>query len=368
VIRNIGSRGSRDLLSWRTARVAARMLPPDVRAAIAAVKRQSVGTRAFTPATAPRYLFTVRTDRPRVFESLQRMARARPDLVGVVLDRRWLGERRHRHEPGYPERRGGERRCSVPDGTWTRRGFLLVESQEASERAATSRRAALATPPARPVETSSTAPVEQAQSVGRVEPVARLPLPRTAPGRPRPDPWVAVVALGTLLVTAAAVLELSFRSSRRPSAGSGPAFSSEATVERAEGSVAARESRAPDPVGGAAAGVAPPIETRQSPSVQGRPGPPIERAQTERRPAPNDRLLGVASPEPPPIAGESRAATSERLPIQLPPPPPRSDEAVAPDTRAVSEAPRTGPAATTVTPDPSEIIDWLLKEYPRTSN
>jgi hypothetical protein len=300
---------------------------------------------------------------------LQQMARARPDLVGVVLDRRWLGERRHRHEPGYPERRGGERRCAVPDGTWTRRGFLLVESQKASERAGTLPRAAPATPPARPVETSSTASVEQAASVGRAEPVRRLPLPRTAPGRPRPDPWVAVVALGTLLVTAAAVLELSYRSSRRPSTGSGPAFSSEATVERAEGSVDPRESRAPDPVGeAAAAGVAPPIETRQSPSDQERPRPPVERTQTERRPAPNDRLLGVASPEPPPIARESRAATSERLPIPLPPPPPRSDEAVAPDTRVVSEAPRTGPAAATVTPDPSEIIDWLLKEYPRASN
>ena len=45
-----------------------------------------------TPAAVPPYLFVVRSDKPGTFSSLRKLAWTRPDLLGVVFDRRWMGE------------------------------------------------------------------------------------------------------------------------------------------------------------------------------------------------------------------------------------------------------------------------------------
>jgi hypothetical protein len=121
------------------------MLPPDVQTAVAAALREeqtSIQTlhakpahrsprgRAPvpTPAEVPPYLFVVRSDKTGTFSSLRELAWSRPDLLGAVFDRRWMGERRSQHRPKRTERRCAERRRPAPERSWTKRGFVLVAS------------------------------------------------------------------------------------------------------------------------------------------------------------------------------------------------------------------------------------------------
>jgi hypothetical protein len=118
------------------------MLPPHVQAPVkAALAEREASGQEFgaqrsdppgvagrpsrVPAASP-YLFVVRSGAAPVFSSLRELAWSRPDLLGVVFDRRWMGDRRARQHPVRPERRGTERRRGTPESTWDRRGFLLV--------------------------------------------------------------------------------------------------------------------------------------------------------------------------------------------------------------------------------------------------
>ena len=124
----------------RVARAALSMLPEDVRAAVTAVLRadslqtpdltaaggpESVGARP-VPAANPPYLFVVHHDHPQAFSVLRDLAWTRPDLLGVVFDRRWMGDRRCRREVRREERRSGDRRRSPAAGVWNALGFTLV--------------------------------------------------------------------------------------------------------------------------------------------------------------------------------------------------------------------------------------------------
>ena len=110
------------------------MLPPDVQAAVTAALQEEAGSiqgdrpgRAReTPAAVPPYLFVVRSDKPGTFSSLRKLAWTRPDLLGVVFDRRWMGERRSQGQPERTGRRCAERRRPAPERSWTTRGFVLV--------------------------------------------------------------------------------------------------------------------------------------------------------------------------------------------------------------------------------------------------
>jgi hypothetical protein len=128
----------------RTARAALASLPPAVRAAVAAAIREQDDEAGDFRATSakssgrvkvhapppggPPYVFVVRADMTLTFRSLRELAWARPDLLGVTFDRRWMGDRRSRRLPGHTERRHAERRRQGPEVSWTRRGFVLSTS------------------------------------------------------------------------------------------------------------------------------------------------------------------------------------------------------------------------------------------------
>jgi hypothetical protein len=125
------------------------MLPPDVRTAVATAFQEheslldvrdgvtadqaALGVRRVAvPAAVPPYLFVVRHDRPDAFSSLRELAWSRPDLLGVVFDRRWMGDRRCKHESGRAERRSSERRRAATVRSWDKLGFLLAAPPEPS--------------------------------------------------------------------------------------------------------------------------------------------------------------------------------------------------------------------------------------------
>jgi hypothetical protein len=129
----------------RTVRAALPLLPPDVQSAVATALRaqeaertvpplgaERAGStagprvRAAVPAAVPPYLFVVRQDQSNTFSSLRDLAWSRPDLLGVTFDRRWMGDRRCKREPGRAERRCAERRRDSVERSWTRHGFVLV--------------------------------------------------------------------------------------------------------------------------------------------------------------------------------------------------------------------------------------------------
>ncbi len=114
------------------------MLPQDVQAAVESslgtVRRASAESRPELRQGAapldPPYVFVVRAEHSPTFTSLRRLSWVRPDLLGVVFDRRWMGQRRVRNESFSTERRRGERRQSEPN--WTRSGFLLTSPTSAA--------------------------------------------------------------------------------------------------------------------------------------------------------------------------------------------------------------------------------------------
>jgi hypothetical protein len=118
------------------------MLPAAVRAALAealwdpadsapirgdgSADRPDGGRGAATPAGVAPYLFVVQAGEVFTFNSLRSLTWARPDLLGVVFDRRQTVERRQRRESGHAERRRSVRRHAKPMPSWAKRGFLLV--------------------------------------------------------------------------------------------------------------------------------------------------------------------------------------------------------------------------------------------------
>jgi hypothetical protein len=118
----------------RTGHRALAMLPPHVqetvKAALLAGHHGSAAERARREQTmarvplAPPYLFIVRAGYSPTFTSLRELSWVCPDLLGVVFDRRWRGQRRTRHDRVSLDRRREERRRLQPN--WTRGGFILT--------------------------------------------------------------------------------------------------------------------------------------------------------------------------------------------------------------------------------------------------
>lgn len=76
------------------------------------------------------FLFVVRHAETDVFSALRDLAWTRPDLVRVIWDRRWIGERRGNARSVNVERRRGERRRASVPASWAELGFLLVPPTE----------------------------------------------------------------------------------------------------------------------------------------------------------------------------------------------------------------------------------------------
>jgi hypothetical protein len=234
--------------SNRTVRVALPMLPPEIQQAISAALREreappapdaSAAARAGrdkaprpAPAAAPPYLFVVRSDQSGTFSALRELAWSRPDLLGVAFDRRWMGERRSRRDPGWPERRRGERRRPEPEPSWSKLGFVLTRSAAPIAPAAAGATPSLGLPTAvgadpppsvPPPERKHAWPPPGRASSGRVEAARRIASRRAAARRPRVARRAMAVGLGILLLlSAAAVANLYVRSGRLPAGGPPP--------------------------------------------------------------------------------------------------------------------------------------------------
>lgn len=230
-----------------TTRAAMPMLPPEVQAAIRArlrdeddparvLDRGKLDPLSGAPAATspPPYLFVVRAGEVLTFNSLRTLVRARPDLLGVVFDRRWRDERRGLQPAAALERRRAQRRRPRPVASWVEQGFVLVSPLTPSPApdadlaprsddvrppapsparvAATAWAPAPATSPARqPVEPSapvsivaSAAPAAPARVPASAAPVraSRVPAPTAIPALPSADP-PRQTAPGTVQVAAA---------------------------------------------------------------------------------------------------------------------------------------------------------------------
>ena len=241
----------------RTIRKALPMLPPDVRTAVTAALREHekliaageatpadqparAESPVAVPASVPPYLFVVRQDQPRAFSSLRDLAWSRPDLLGVVYDRRWMGDRRCKLEPGGAERRRAERRRAGPGRSWTRLGFLLVRPPARSRRPLAPR-----VPAPRAVRGELATRAELAGTAERAVSSART---ASAGARARPRSGRRGVALGlavllTVAAASASVVHLGgfdrVTEMLRPviSVGTSAAFDRVAEVRRAVSSV-----------------------------------------------------------------------------------------------------------------------------------
>jgi hypothetical protein len=159
----------------------------------------------------PPYLFVVRAGQALTFRSLRELAWVRPDLLGVVFDRRWMGERRGHDRPGHAERRCAQRRRTLPESNWTRRGFMLASAATPVEPAAA---------PAGDVLPRPAASAERVPSAG-------------TPRRVQPRRRALALVLGAVLLVGAAAAAGVDRWSREhsahvtgstPSAGPSPAL------------------------------------------------------------------------------------------------------------------------------------------------
>ena len=121
----------------------------------------------------PPYLFVVKKGRSPTFTSLRELAWVRPDLVGVVFDRRWMGQRRTQNHPTSTERRRAARRRAPPD--WTKSGFVLTAPTRAPAVEVAPRRAP--PPPTRAMPA-----------------VPAIPSPKVVPPRPTVAPQRTVLA------------------------------------------------------------------------------------------------------------------------------------------------------------------------------
>ena len=94
-------------------------------------------------------MFVVKPGKVLTFNAIREVAWARPDLLGVTFERRWMGDRRVQQRLGHVERRKSQRRSASVDGDWLRRGFVLSSaagSQGASAPATAPRREAARRP------------------------------------------------------------------------------------------------------------------------------------------------------------------------------------------------------------------------------
>jgi S1-C subfamily serine protease len=107
-------------------RAALAKLPRHVQLEVAATLRAPVGPApGLAVSETPPYVFVVRFGKTRTFNAIRQMAWARPDLLGVTFERRWMGERRRQQRSGQVEGRKSQRRSPDLDGDWVRRGFVL---------------------------------------------------------------------------------------------------------------------------------------------------------------------------------------------------------------------------------------------------
>jgi hypothetical protein len=264
------------------------MLPPHVQAAVKrsllAGHEPSVAERANreqgTPRAplAPPYLFIVRSGRSPTFRSLRELSWVRPDLLGVVFDRRWRGQRRTRDDRVSAERRRAERRRVQPN--WTRSGFILTSP---------GREPAITHAP-RPSGTTArpeSRAIPPAALGARVGPAAPAVTPQPARAADRVDPRrPRLVALGVgIALLLAAVSAAAFYFGWRDSPLNGP------------GAIGAR----------------PPAPARPAPAAaQVRPDNPAGPARTAAQPEPRH-------PASPPGFDRVPAARTAALPEAAPP-------------------------------------------------
>jgi hypothetical protein len=113
-------------LPSRIVQAAIAKLPRPVQAQVLAALHEEGEPRSHAPVPdTPPYVFVVKAGKTLTFHAIREIAWARPDLLGVTFDRRWMGDRRLQERPGHVERRRAQRRSSALDSTWVQRGFVL---------------------------------------------------------------------------------------------------------------------------------------------------------------------------------------------------------------------------------------------------
>src|SRR5262245_6758335 len=219
-----------------TGRAAMPMLPPDVQAAVSAALRDETnpvrvvngesldGPGGAPSASPPPYLFVVRAGEVLTFNSLRTLTRARPDLLGVVFDRRWRDERRGPRLATAVERRRADRRRPMMAASWVEQGFVLVSPPRPSPEPRAD------SPPrldeARETVSASLAPAAPRASVPTVE-TTRQPadsgvaVTARAPSSPVPD--IAVAPPVPPRQPATVVAPVTATGIRLPAAASAPA-------------------------------------------------------------------------------------------------------------------------------------------------
>ncbi len=134
----------------RIVRAAIGKLPRQVQLEVTAALRDYIEPPPRSPAAeSPPYVFVVKPGKVLTFNAIREVAWARPDLLGVTFERRWMGDRRVQQRLGHVERRKNQRRSASVDSDWLRRGFVLSSaagSQGASAPATAPRREAARRP------------------------------------------------------------------------------------------------------------------------------------------------------------------------------------------------------------------------------
>jgi tripartite-type tricarboxylate transporter receptor subunit TctC len=286
------------------------MLPPDVQAAVTAALREEEdsiqalyakqadrpGRARATPAAVPPYLFVVRSD-IGIFSSLCELAWTRPDLLGVVFDRRSMNERRSR------SRRYAERRRPEPERSWTRWGFVLVAPAA----------------PLRPLQAPSVSlPSRRSVLAKRAKSAGARRGTRSRRG-------AVALGLGTLSLFAAVFLvDLYLRLTDRSVEVTQSPLSDEATTEPPPAPTVASNAELPPAVPTVPEpGFAPPVlDSPESRAVEQLASPSIApRHETSQQAAEHPRPESGSTPAP--AVGD--ATTPSGPPVTLPTPPPVAD-------------------------------------------
>jgi hypothetical protein len=228
------------------------MLPPDVQAAVRAVLREENDPARVTDAgkldrpsaptpapsaSPPPYLFVVRAGEVLAFNSLRTLTRARPDLLGVLFDRRWREERRGSRLATAVERRRADRRRPMMAASWVEHGFVLVSSlrpspepgtawpprvDEARERGAASLEPGRPGAPAPSAETTRQ-PADSGVTVTAPAPSSSVPgIAVASPVAPRRQATVAAPVMSTSVPLPAANSASAANPRRDPAESSAP--------------------------------------------------------------------------------------------------------------------------------------------------
>jgi len=287
------------------------MLPSDVQAAVtAALREDSIqaphakqahrpNRARATPTAVPPYLFVVRSDKSGTFSSLRKLVWTRPDLLGVVFDRRWMGERRRQRQPERTGRRCAERRRPAPEQSWTTRGFVLVAPAAPSPPL----QAPSVSLPSRPIVST-----ERAKSAG-------------APRGTRFGIRAVALGLGALsLVTAAFVVGLYLRHTDRSVEVTQSPLSDETTTGDPPAPLVASNPGPPPPAPTEATpGFAPPVfDSSESRGVEQLVSPPIlPRHETSQQAAEHPRPESGSTPTP--AVGDAPIPSGPPVPLPTPP-------------------------------------------------